>query len=107
MATKIDLVMDQGATFSTVIAIDDISGVDLIVDGMTADSKMKKYFTASNSVTISTELANGMITLSLTANQTVIIDSGRYVYDVFLNDTVGNNVLKIIEGIITVTPKVT
>jgi hypothetical protein len=49
---------------------------------------------------------NGIITLSLTANQTANMVGGRYVYDVELTDA-SNSISRIVEGIVTVTPQVT
>ena len=62
MATKANLVIDQGTTYTT--------------------------------------------DLTLNANQTSNIVSGRYVYDIELTDA-SNSVSRIVEGIVTVTPQVT
>lgn len=106
MASKANLVIDQGSTFSATINLDDSNGDDLVVTGYTSRSQMRKHYSSSNSVTISTSLSNGLLTLSLTATETAAITAGRYVYDVELIDS-SNNVTRIIEGIITVTPEVT
>jgi hypothetical protein len=108
MATKSNLVIDQGSTFSTDLTLTDENGDMLILSGYTANSQIRKWYTSSNaaaafSASINSEI--GVITLSLTANQTSNLVAGRYVYDVEIND--GSEVSRIVEGIITVTPQVT
>jgi hypothetical protein len=108
MATKSNLVIDQGSTFSTDLSLTDENGDPLALSGYTANSQIRKWYTSSSpaatfSTSINTEI--GVITLSLTANQTSNLVSGRYVYDVELND--GAEVSRIVEGIVTVTPQVT
>ena len=105
MASKANLVIDQGTTYSVTINLDDENGDPLNIGGYSSRAQMRKHYTSSNAVTFSTALANGELTLSLTANQTSNIVSGRYVYDAELIDASGN-VTRIVEGIITVTPEV-
>jgi len=108
MATKANLVIDQGATFSADLTMTDEYGNVLILNGYTANSQMRKWYTSTNATatfTTTIDANAGLITLSLTANQTSSITSGRYVYDVEIND--GASVSRIVEGIVTVTPQVT
>ena len=105
MASKENLVIDQGTTYSVTINLDDENGDPLNIVGYSSRAQMRKHYTSSNAVTFSTSLTNGELTLSLTANQTSNIVSGRYVYDAELIDASGN-VTRIVEGIITVTPEV-
>lgn len=108
MATKSNLVIDQGSTFSTDLTLTDENGDMLLLAGYTANSQMRKWYTSSSpAATFSTSInANlGVVTLSLTANQTSNLVAGRYVYDVELND--GSEISRIVEGIVTVTPQVT
>jgi hypothetical protein len=108
MATKANLVIDQGTTFSTDLTLSDENGDPLSLSGYTANSQIRKWYT-SNNISASFETAinvdDGVITLSLTANQSGSLTAGRYVYDVEIND--GAQVSRIVEGIITVTPQVT
>jgi len=108
MATKANLVIDQGATFSTDMTLQDVNGDYLQLGGYVANSQIRKWYTSSNSAAVfavSTNSLNGTLTLSLTANQTSNLDAGRYVYDVILSS--GPVVSRVVEGIVTVTPKVT
>jgi hypothetical protein len=106
MAIKANLVIDQGSTFASSIELLDQNDEGLDVSGFTARGQLRKHYTSTNSVSFSTGLANGTLVISLTANQTANIVSGRYVYDIELVDGTGT-VTRILEGIVTVTPEVT
>ena len=108
MATKANLVIDQGSTFSTDLTLSDENGDPLILDGYSANSQIRRWYTSTNaaaSFTTSVNVASAVITLTLTANQTSNLVSGRYVYDVEISS--GAEVSRIVEGIVTVTPQVT
>jgi len=108
MATKANLVIDQGSTFSTDLSLKDENGDDLVLTGYTANSQIRKWYTSLNATatfTASINSSSSLVTLSLTANQTSSITAGRYVYDVEISD--GSSVSRIVEGIVTVTPQVT
>ena len=108
MATKANLVIDQGSTFSTDLTLSDENGDRLILNGYTANSQIRRWYTSTNAsatFTTSINVESAVITLTLTANQTSNLVSGRYVYDVEITD--GAEVSRIVEGIVTVTPQVT
>jgi len=108
MATKANLVIDQGSTYSTDLSLKDENGDALNLSGYVANSQIRKWYTSSNaaaSFDASINSDSGSITLSLTANQTSNLVAGRYVYDVEITD--GTVVSRIVEGIVTVTPQVT
>jgi hypothetical protein len=107
MATKVNLIMDQAATFSSSFTVLDILGNSIDFSTYTASSQMRKTYMSVNSYSFSV-VANstGGITLSMPANTTANICPGRYVYDVEVIDNAGVK-SRIAEGIITVTPQVT
>lgn len=107
MATKVNLVVDQGTTFTTSITFNDENGNTINFSTYSGSAQMRKHFTSSNSTSFSVSLtSNGVVTLSLTANQTGNLVSGRYVYDLEVTDA-SNQISRLIEGIVTVTPNVT
>jgi hypothetical protein len=108
MATKANLVIDQGATYSTSITITDDNDNIYNLTGYTGAAQMRKHYTSSNatSFSVSLEPQTGVVTLSLTAGQTANLTAGRYVYDVEITSS-SNVVSRILEGIVTVTPNVT
>jgi len=108
MATKANIIIDQGTTFSTIINLTDENGDPINLTGYSGDSEMRKHYTSSNSISFGVSLGgvDGTVTLSLTPTQTSNLTPGRYVYDVEV--TSGANVVsRIVEGIVTVTPEVT
>lgn len=106
MATKANIVIDQGTTFNTEIYLTDESGNALDLSVYSANSQIRKWYTSSNSISFNVSLNSGTIFLSLTANTTASLEAGRYVYDVLLKDN-ANTITRVVEGIVTVTPRVT
>ena len=110
MATKANLVIDQGATFATELTLTDENGDVLNLNGFAANCQMRKWYTSSNpSATFATSInvASGTITLSLNSTSTASLTAGRYVYDVEITDNNTGDISRVVEGIITVTPNVT
>ena len=108
MATKANLIIDQGTNFNTSIALTDVDGGPIDLTGYSGASQMRKTYSSSNSRSFSVSLGgmSGTVGLQLTAIQTANIEPGRYVYDVEITSS-ANVVTRIVEGIVTVTPGVT
>ena len=107
MATKVNLVIDQGATFQTAITFADENDNPINFSTYTGTAQIRKHYSSSNATNFSVGLnSSGIVTLSLTANQTANLVSGRYVYDLEVVDS-SNVISRLIEGIVTVTPQVT
>jgi len=108
MATKANLIIDQGASYSTSIDILDENNDPINLTTYTGSAQMRKHYTSSNAASFSVSLggADGTLNLSLTANATANLAAGRYVYDVELTSNTGV-VSRVLEGIVTVTPNVT
>jgi hypothetical protein len=108
MAIKANLIIDQGTDYSTSINLTDDDGNVVNLSGYTANGQIRKTYSSSNAVTfgITLESASGVVILALTDTQTANMTAGRYVYDVFVTDTL-NVTSRIVEGIVTVTPRVT
>ena len=108
MAIKSNLVIDQGTDYSTSIVLQNDDGEVANLVGYTANAQLRKTYTSSNSHSFTTTIddTSGTIILSLTDTQTANITAGRYVYDVYVSDSFGI-VSRIVEGIVTITPRVT
>ena len=111
MAVIANLTIDQGATFSSDVTVKDANGNAFDLTGYTASAKMAKGFQSTKTrtsitCTIQAPATNGLVTLSLTADQTTALDDGRYVYDLEILQTSSSTVTRVIEGIITVRPQV-
>lgn len=108
MATKANLVIDQGTTFSTTVTLTDDNGDLVNLTDYTGAAQIRKHFTSSTATSFDVTLggANGTVTIALSANTTSGLTAGRYVYDVELTDS-ASAVSRVLEGIATVTPEVT
>lgn len=106
MATKSNIIIDQGSTYSLWIDLLDSNNAALDVTGYTANAQIRKYYSSNLIENFTTSLSDGVLILSLTSTQTANIESGRYVYDVELIDD-ANSTIRILEGVVTITPEVT
>jgi len=108
MATKANLVIDQGATWNSTVTLTDPDGNFIDLSSYTGTAQMRKHYTSSTATAFVVQLggANGTITLSLTANTTANVVDGRYLYDVELTDSSGT-ISRVFEGTVTVNPNVT
>lgn len=107
MATVENIVIDQGQTFSFSLTLSNTDGTAKDLTDYTVTSQMRKSYytsTATDFTTAKVDLT-GEITISLSAAETSAIKAGRYVYDVEIASSV--ETLRILEGIVTVTPEVT
>ncbi|NDG31544.1 hypothetical protein EB118_15935 [bacterium] len=109
MAIKTNLIVDQGSTFVTTLALTDANNIPIDLNLYTFSGQLRKHYTSSNSVsfTVTGSGNTGVLTLSLSANATANIVAGRYVYDVEIVESSSSNVTRVVEGIVTVTPNVT
>ena len=109
MAAFTELLIEQGATFSTTVNVEDSAGAAINLFGYSASSQMRKsYYATSNTIITSTITgnANGEITLSMTAANTANLTPGRSVFDLLITSPTGVKT-RVIEGVIVISPGVT
>ena len=111
MASILNQVIDQGATYSKQITVYENDGTTIQnLTGYTATSQLRKNYTSTAYTTILATIqspaTNGVIVISLTAVQTAALKSGRYVYDVQIT-AADATVTRVREGVITIRPEVT
>lgn len=103
-----ELTLNQGTTFTSDLKIANDDGTPRNLANATFISQIRKSYYSinptANIIITSSNTVNGEITLSVDAANTSNISPGRYLYDVKMND--GGAVIRILEGIITVTPQV-
>ena len=111
MAIVANLIMDQGSDFSSTITVEDTIGNPLDLTNYTVRGQVRKTYTSSTSwaftCTKLTSQGPGKIKIDLTPEQTGSMKSGRYVYDVEIVHTSSAPVIRVVEGQVTVTPRVT
>lgn len=110
MAIYTDLSIDQGADFESNLDLVAEDGSPLDLTGYTFSSQIRKsYYSSNASANITVQVvdaSNGNTVLAITAANTANIAAGRYAYDVKMKNDL-NKTIRIVEGIITVTPQVT
>ena len=110
MASILNQVIDQGATFSKQITVYETDGTTVQnLTNYTVTSQLRKNYTSTAYTTINAtnnSPTTGIIVMSLTATQTAALKSGRYVYDLQIAAADGT-VTRVIEGVITLRPEVT
>lgn len=116
MADYEDLTIDQGADVAIELHLVDPDGSKKNLTGYTASAYMKRSYGDDSdfvafTTLISTPQTDGIVTLSLTNEQTDALNTrGRYVYDVEISfeDSDGESIIeRVLEGKIKVTPSVT
>ena len=110
MATKANIVIDQGASFSTDIDITDEAGARVDLSNYTANSQLRKHFSSTNATatfTCPTGGTNGTATMVLPPAVTATLPAGRYAYDLSLHNTSAHTKLRAAAGTVTVTPTLT
>lgn len=108
-AAYTNLYVEQGSTYNTTITLDDVYGELYNLSGFTVSSQIRKSYYSANvtaTFTASIDTSNSIISLTLDAPTTSSIHPGRYVYDANIKDS-ANNVTRILEGILEVSPGVT
>src|SRR5210317_1355459 len=107
MAAIANLIVDQGASFSSDITVKDANGNAFNLTGYTAEAKLAKGYSSTRTRTtmtssISSDPASGVVSLSLTSAQTTALDAPEiYVYDVEITQTSTGNVTRVIIPSIT------
>jgi hypothetical protein len=109
VAAFTEINIEQYATFSTTVNVEDTQGSSVNLSGYTASSQIRKSYyssSANNLVAVITGTANGEITLSMTANNTANLTPGRYLYDLVITAPTGVKT-RVVEGIVNVLAGVT
>jgi hypothetical protein len=107
MAQKVNIVIDQGTTFSTSYTFTNDNDDPIDFTTYTGASQMRKSYSSTTFQAFTVGLnSNGVITLGMSANTTSAITAGRYLYDLEVTDSTGVK-SRLVEGIVTVTPEIT
>lgn len=113
-AVPVNLLIENGEDWEVSFNLRDEYGNFLPLTGYTVDSKMAKNYSSTTKYSLNAQIINpaqGLIKLSmpnsggLLVTKTQDLKPGRYVYNVFITDTLGKTD-KVVEGIITVNPSV-
>lgn len=106
-ANKINLVLEQGASFHFEASILDANNVPQNFGTYTGQSQMRKSIFSNTAYPFTVTLATGLVSLDMDSSITTTIWPGYYVYDVFIYDSGSDETIRLIAGQVTVTGKVT
>tara|TARA_Y100001951_G_C11215713_1_gene225666 strand:- start:57 stop:389 length:333 start_codon:yes stop_codon:yes gene_type:complete len=109
MAAIANLLVDQGATFTTTVTVYKSDDSIYNLTNYTAAAQVRKSHASSAKTDFATAIstpANGQITLTLTKTQTAALEEGTYVYDVEITAS-DSTVTRVVQGVIKVSPNVT
>lgn len=106
-----DQFLEQGTTFVSQVTLQDNNGTFYDLTGFTVKSQARKSYYSANTViefdAEITDASNGQIQLAANSAVTANVNAGKYVYDVMIKETSSNNVTRVLEGQIFVSPAVT
>ncbi len=101
-AGQLNILVEQGATFTRTLTIESTPGVALNLTGYTFAGKMKRNYTdATAAATFGLTVANvslGTVNWTLTSTQTDSLAPQVHVYDVEMTATSSGAVTRILEG---------
>lgn len=118
-ASRCDLLIEQGVTFSAVITLKDEAGNVIDLSGYVAAAAIKQTYSSVNTTAVFTCAVTplkGEVLISLSATQTSAIPVNsattvqrnvtQYVWDLKLTSNAGI-VTRVLEGLVSVSPQVT
>jgi hypothetical protein len=109
MAAITNFYIDTGSTFGAVITVKGSDGLPLNLAGFTVTSYIRKSYASSTHINFNATIfstAGGQVRVSLTDEQTTGVKPGRYMYDIEIENSIGER-LRVTEGIIVFTPQIT
>jgi hypothetical protein len=109
MAGFAEIQIEQGASFSTTITVNDSTGAFTNLTNYTAAAQLRKSYyssTANNFTVTVSNAANGELTLVLSSANTANLTPGRMVYDLLITSPTSIKT-RVVEGIATILPSVT
>jgi hypothetical protein len=111
MAALANLLIDQGASFSSTITVFNSDDTIFDLTGYTGASQVRKSYSSSSAsatftVSFASDRSTGQVTLTLTPTQTAALEEGRYVYDVEVTSS-DSTVTRVLQGTVTVSPNAT
>ena len=109
MATKVNIFADQGSDYNLDLTVKDDDGSVTDLSTFSANASFKKSYGTSQTHIFTTQILDataGRIQLKLPAELSSNVAHGRYVYDMTIDSPTLDSTRRIIEGVLTIRPKV-
>lgn len=111
MANINNIVVDQGTSFEMIIDVDNTDGTAFNLTNMIPRGQFRKSYYSDDAheilVSVYGDVTNGQLQMIISPDITENIRSGRYVYDIIIENVSINFVRRIVQGVITIPPAVT
>jgi hypothetical protein len=111
MAFYTDIIIDRGAAYNSTLPILGLNHLPLDLTLYSARGQIRRNYNATLAVDFNIEIlepkTQGLLRISLTPSQTASMKPGRYVFDIEVYTENDNDVIRVIEGQVTVTPRAT
>ena len=105
-----NLIIDTGSNFNHVFFLDDfITNSSFNLSEYNIISQIKRWYGSSTHINLQTEILDpsaGMMMISLTPEETILLTPGRYIYNVEMISSLGVSI-RLFEGIASVKQGVT
>jgi len=109
LAAYSEIQVEQFATFSTTINVEDTTGAALNLFGYSVNSSIRRSYFSETSTDFDafvSGVSNGEITIAMTSANTANLTPGRSLYDVVITAPSGTKT-RVVEGIVNISPGVT
>jgi hypothetical protein len=109
MAAITNFYIDTGSNFGAVITVRGSDGLPLNLADFTATSYIRKSYASRTHIDFNAEIyseTGGQVRVSLDHTDTNGLKPGRYMYDIEIENNVGER-LRVAEGIVIFTPQIT
>lgn len=110
MAGKLNLVIDQGATYNKHFRMKDANGDAFDLSDYTMRAQIRKTYDGALQANFGTEISdapNGAFQIVLAASASAGITAGNYFYDVEIYTSGSADVKRLIEGELEIRPEAT
>jgi hypothetical protein len=111
MAFYTDIIIDQGSAYNVTIPVLALNNLPLDLTNYMGRGQIRRNYNATLAVDFLVQVfgdpADGLIRVSLTPAQTSSMKAGRYVFDIEVYTANDNDVIRVIEGQVTITPRAT
>jgi hypothetical protein len=110
MAVYANLNIDQGANFDSIVTVEGGNGLPFNLANYSARGQIRKTYTSSTAYNFTASINDadaGEIRLILGNGTTGSMKPGRYVFDVEIYTDNDNDVIRVIEGQVEISPGVT
>jgi len=105
----VDVTIDQGADFFQRFQVKDSLGNITDLTNYTGKSEIRDAAggTLIGTFVVIMGTTNGYVDLVMDDNDTNLLASGTYVYDIFITNTITDDVQRIVAGVVSVSARIT